>query len=314
MSNNSLRNALSTQREKKSDLESADGRDLRALVTQQRSGIEAALAGTALNAERFTRIALTILKKTPKLLECRSDTFLGALMTSAQLGLEPGPLGEAHLVPYGDVCTFVPGYRGLIKLAWNSGQLRHIDADVVLDGEEFDYAKGTEPFLRHKPGGSERHTKDGVTHVYAVASMTNGGNAFTVLNIKEVERIRRTYAKGLGKKDHPWNTEWAEMAKKTALRRLAKVLPMSASVNLALNLEGSVRNSLDTSVEEVAATIDGEVVPNDEIDWQAAIDAASNDTTALQKLFEHAKDAGADRDVLHQIHTAMQNSRNPENQ
>ena len=261
MSNNSLRTALATKREeRKTELTSSDGMDIRALIQSQKRGIEAALSGTALNAERFTRIALTLTRKDPELQKCRAETLLGALMTSAQLGLEPGPLGEAYFIRFGDECTFVPGYRGLVKLAWNSGQLRHIDADVVLDGEVFEYEKGTDPYLRHKPGGSERHTKEGVTHAYAVASMANGGNAFSVLNVKEVERIRRAYSKG--KKRSPWDTDWAEMAKKTALRRLTKMLPLSASVNLALSLEGSVRSTVTESVEEAAVTIDGEIVPN----------------------------------------------------
>lgn len=261
MSNNGLRTALAQRGEKKNELVTSDGYDIRRLISHQKSAIESALAGTALNAERFARIALTVVRKDPELQQCTGESLLGALMTAAQLGLEPGPLGEAYLIRYGDECTFIPGYRGLVKLAWNSGQLRHIDADVVLGGELFEYEKGTDPFLRHRPGGGERHTKEGVTHVYAVASMVNGGNAFTVLNIKEVERIRIAYSKG--KRKNPWNTEWSEMAKKTALRRLAKILPMAASVNLALALEGTVRRSLGESVEEAAATIEGEVVPND---------------------------------------------------
>lgn len=262
MSNNATRAALATTAGagNRAPSETSATNDLRALIQQQKTGIASALSGTALDPERFTRIALTVVRQNNKLMACRANTVLGALMTCAQLGLEPGPLGEAYLVPYGDVCTFLPGYRGLVKLAWNSGQIKHIDADVVYEDDLFDYEKGTNPFLRHKPARGERNTVAGATHAYAVVSMINGGSSFVVLNVEEVERIRRTYSKGSHKNDNPWQTEWAEMAKKTVLRRLSKIMPLSAGVNLALAAEGTVRTNVEQSIEEAAATIDGEVI------------------------------------------------------
>lgn len=262
MSNNTARHALATTASpgNRAPAETSVTNDLRALIQQQKTGIASALSGTALDPERFTRIALTVVRQNRKLMACRANTVLGALMTCAQLGLEPGPLGEAYLVPYGDVCTFLPGYRGLVKLAWNSGQIKHIDADVVYEDDLFDYEKGTSPFLRHKPARGERNTVNGATHAYAVVSMTNGGSSFVVLSVEEVERIRRTYSKSGHKNDNPWQTEWSEMAKKTVLRRLSKIMPLSAGVNLALAAEGTVRTNVEQSIEEAAATIDGEVV------------------------------------------------------
>lgn len=262
MSNNAARHALATTASpgNRAPAETSATNDLRALIQQQKTGIASALSGTALDPERFTRIALTVVRQNRKLMACRANTVLGALMTCAQLGLEPGPLGEAYLVPYGDVCTFLPGYRGLVKLAWNSGQIKHIDADVVYEDDLFDYEKGTSPFLRHKPARGERNTVNGATHAYAVVSMTNGGSSFVVLSVEEVERIRRTYSKSGHKNDNPWQTEWSEMAKKTVLRRLSKIMPLSAGVNLALAAEGTVRTNVEQSIEEAAATVDGEVV------------------------------------------------------
>lgn len=258
MSNDSLKAALVQRGENRKTLTTRDGYDIRLLLEKQRPEIESALVGTALNSEKFARVALTIINQDKNLQSCTARSLLGALMTAAQLGLELGPLGEAYLIPRGQECTFQIGYRGMLKLAWNSGQIRHIDADVVLKDEEFDFQKGTEPFLRHKPGSSERHTKDGVTHVYAVATTVNGGSSFVVMNVKEVERVRRVYAKGLDKESSPWNTEWAQMAKKTALRQLVKLLPVSTGMNTALALDGKVRRSFDTSAEEAAAMTDVE--------------------------------------------------------
>ena len=56
---------------------------------------------SVITPERFTRMATTALTTTPKLQVCTPASFVGALMTAAQLGLEPNtPLGQAYLIPY----------------------------------------------------------------------------------------------------------------------------------------------------------------------------------------------------------------------
>lgn len=177
-----------------------------------------------MDPDRLARIALTVFRQTPDLAQCDPNSFLGALMTSSQLGLEPGPLGEAYLVPYGKQVTFIPGYRGLIKLAWQSGQLRNIAAHVVHENDEFDYAYGLEPYLRHKPAFAN---PGGVIAVYASAVLTNGGSAFVVMSTADVEAIRRRSRSG---KNGPWSTDWDAMARKTAIRQLIRWLPLSTEL------------------------------------------------------------------------------------
>lgn len=53
-----------------------------------------------LSSERFTRIAITCVRQNPKLAECSVPSLLGSLMTVAQLGLEPGVLGQCYLIPF----------------------------------------------------------------------------------------------------------------------------------------------------------------------------------------------------------------------
>ena len=66
--------------------------------------------------ERFMRVMLTQIRATPKLLDCSKESFLGAMMDCAQLGLEPGSaLGHAYLVPYKNTCTLVTGYKGVVE-------------------------------------------------------------------------------------------------------------------------------------------------------------------------------------------------------
>lgn len=235
----------------------SDKPTLRQLIENMRPEIARALP-KHMDPDRIARIAITLIGSNPKLAACTSESFLGALMTASQLGLEPGPLGEAYLVPYGNKVTFIPGYKGLIKLAWQSEQLKHIDAHEVYEGDDFDYAYGLEPFLRHKPTRGKRGP---VTDVYAVATFLNGGSAFVVMGIDDVEAIRK---RSKASQDGPWVTDWNAMAKKTALRQLSKFLPMSTELRkfaTAAHLDGSTRTDFERPVDEAAPTwIEGSVV------------------------------------------------------
>lgn len=204
-----------------------------------------------MNADRIARIALTLIRQNPKLRECTPESFLGALMTASQLGLEPGPLGEAYLVPYGREVTFIPGYRGLLKLAWQSGQLKTFDANVVHDGDQFDYELGLDPFLKHKPTRGEAGKP---TEVYAVATFLNGGSAFRVLSVNFVEGIR---ARSRASRNGPWVTDWDAMAAKTAVKQLVKFLPLSTELQQlarAVQLDGTTRTDINTPIDEAVTT------------------------------------------------------------
>jgi recombination protein RecT len=96
-----------------------------------------------ISPDRMARIASSLwCARMPALARCTPESFLGALLTASQLGLEAGPTGEAYFVPYGQVCTFIPGYRGLIKLARQSGQVSDIYAEIVYENDEFDVTLG----------------------------------------------------------------------------------------------------------------------------------------------------------------------------
>ena len=110
-----------------------------------------------LSADRMARIAATELRKTPALLNTTPASFLGAVMQSAQLGLEPGSaLGQAYLVPYGNQCQLILGYRGMIDLARRSGQVLSLSAFAVHEGDNFNYQLGLHPDIHHVPSVEAR--------------------------------------------------------------------------------------------------------------------------------------------------------------
>jgi recombination protein RecT len=86
--------------------------NIRALLEKSKNQMAMALP-KHLTVDRLLRVSMTSIQKTPKLLDCTQQSLLACIMTCAQLGLEPDQfLGQAYLVPYGNVCTLIPGYRG----------------------------------------------------------------------------------------------------------------------------------------------------------------------------------------------------------
>lgn len=224
---------------------------LAGLIQQMRPEIARALPNQ-MSPDRMARIATTLLRQTPALARTTPESFLGALLTASQLGLEPGPTGEAYLVPYGNVCTFIPGYRGLIKLARNSGQLVDIWAEIVYSRDAFKVTLGLHRDLIHEPADGERGEP---THVYAAARLRDGGTPFVVLTVAEVEAIR---SRSRASKNGPWVSDFGAMAKKTAIRQLAKWLPLSAEMQHAITLDGSVRTNVSALTEVTPDYIDGD--------------------------------------------------------
>lgn len=201
---------------------------------KMRAQLQSALARVGVTPDRMCRWFMTALRNQPKLYKCDLDTLFGCLIQSAQLGLDPsGVTGEAYLVPYKTKATFIPGYRGLLKLARRSGDIQEVCADVVYEKDDFTYEQGLDSKLRHIP--SEATDAGMLTHAYAYAKFTNGGRQFVVMTKAEVDGIRGQSAAG---NSGPWVDHYPEMAKKTAFRRLAKWLPLHADDAAAVELDG----------------------------------------------------------------------------
>lgn len=176
-----------------------------------------------MDAGRFCRIALNAISKNPDLANCKPATFVLAVLNCAELGLEP-ILGQVALIPYNGYVQMQPMVGGLVELARRSGQISTIYAEVVKDGDMFEYEMGLNPVLKHVPRG-----KGELTHVYAVAKMKDSGTQFVVLTKEDVSKVRK-----VAKSQNIWNSWEEEMWKKTALKRLIKLLPKSTEMTLAV--------------------------------------------------------------------------------
>lgn len=183
---------------------------------------------SVMTPERFTRIALSAVSNTPKLAECTPNSFVAAMMNAAQLGLEPNtPLGQAYLIPFRNnakkvtECQFQIGYKGLIDLAYRSGDVRTVQAHIVYENDEFEFEYGLEPQLKHIPA---KENRGNAVWVYAVFKLVNGGEGFEVMSMEDVRAHARKYSKAYS--NGPWQTNFEEMAKKTIIKRVLKYAPM----------------------------------------------------------------------------------------
>lgn len=206
--------------------------------------------------ERFTRIALSALSNTPKLMECTRNSFLGALMNAAQLGLEPNtPLGQAYLIPYGNQCQFQIGYKGLLDLCYRSGEVASVQAQVVYENDKFEYALGLEPQLVHVPAIENRGKSK---FVYAVLKLKNGGYVFEVMSMDDVKTHAEKYSKAF--KSGPWQTNFDEMAKKTVLKRVLKYAPIRSDFVTADSTVSTFHAKTEEVQTDYIMTEDGNVV------------------------------------------------------
>jgi len=196
--------------------------------------------------QQFASALVTASEKNPKIKSCTPESILSAMMACISINLVPEtPAQFAYLIPYGNRIQFQIGYKGLIELAYRSGQIESINAELVFgeayqkldDGTElkipadvFEHKLGTERGIVHQPNMNRDRTKfEEVTMVYATARLKNGTTVFEVMNISEIDKIRES-AKAKST-DSPWNTWWDQMAKKTVIKRLCKYLPSSTEDN-----------------------------------------------------------------------------------
>ena len=168
----------------------------------------------------------------------RESIYLG-LLACAVTGLEPGSLrGEAYLVPYAGVATFIPGWRGLVKQARRSREVVAIASQVVREHDHFDLDLGAGAPPVHKP--LLRGDRGPVIGAYAVAKLVGSRESVIShevewLDLEDLNAIR-TMATKHG--TSPAWTDWEDqMQRKAPIRRLCKRLPMNEDYFVAMALD-----------------------------------------------------------------------------
>lgn len=253
MSNNTLKDKLAAvQNPPPADAKPAASNliTITQLMTRSRDQFAKALP-KHLSVERVLRVAMTELRNNQKLQQCTPISFLSSVMKCAQLGLEPGSgQGHAYLIPYKTECTMQIGYRGMIDIARRSGEIVSINARPVYANDKFDYSYGLCERLEHVPA---RENAGDLRYVYAVAALKGGGHQFEVMSVEQVNNIRNRsegYKSAIHwGKSHPWITDYVEMARKTAVRRLYKYLPTSIEMRQAFEADDAEETGMTVASE-----------------------------------------------------------------
>jgi len=244
---------------------------MQALVQSMMPQIQKALP-SVLTGERFGRMVLTALSSTPQLQECTPQSFLGAMMQAAQLGVEPNtPLGQAYLIPYRNhgrlECQFQLGYKGMIDLAYRSGEITDVSAHQVHENDTFEYELGLTPKLKHIPALKDRGA---VTQYYAVWHTKNGGYGFEVMSREDIETHMRKFSKAAGSSFSPWSSNFDAMAKKTVLKQSLKYAPLKTEFVRGMAADGTIKTFTQETKDVLDAPdentyeAEAEDVPQDE--------------------------------------------------
>lgn len=207
-----------------------------------------------MDVDRLMRLTMTTIRTTPELRNADLGSLLGGVMQAAQLGLEPGLLGQCYLLPFRNKkkgiteVQFIVGYKGMIDLARRSGHIQSIYAHAVYENDEFVYKLGLNPTLEHTP--CMQADKGEYIGSYAVAHFKDGGYQMEFMPKAEIEK-RRLSSPGGRSQYSPWNNYYEEMANKTVIRHMWKYLPISVEIQQQVAYdEGTARSIKDITPDD----------------------------------------------------------------
>lgn len=208
--------------------------------------------------ERLVRIALTCIRQTPDLARCTPESFLGALFTAAQIGVEP-IAGRAYLLPFNNSrkkpdgswhtvkeCQFVLGYKGVVDLFYRHEKAINLAWGVVHEKDYFEMRCGTSASLTHEVD-YKLADRGPVLGFWAMANLVNGGKPFHYMTRGECWEHGKKHSKTYNKKtgewfdSSPWLKDEEAMCLKTVLTQGAKIWPISVELQRALDQDESSR-------------------------------------------------------------------------
>jgi recombination protein RecT len=211
-------------------------REIEALLLA-REELPALLEDAGVTPQRFIATTIHALAESPKAVrEAPRGELLLAILKAARMGLEPtGAYGGGYLIKMrGEPVDFWTDWRGLIKMAMRSGQLRKADPFIVFENDEFDYLLGDEQYIHHRPFIGTSEERGEPRFAYAILELSNGAKVREVMSWDEVMAIM---ARAPAKERGPWGSDPLEMGRKTVLRRAFKRVPAVVTPQLAYALQ-----------------------------------------------------------------------------
>ena len=166
-------------------------------------------------------------------------------------------------------CQFQLGYKGLIDLAYRSGEVSVIQAHTVYENDVFEYELGMDPKLRHVPAKADRG--EAVAY-YAMFKTKDGGYGFEVMSVDDVQRHAQRYSKSYGNGSSPWRSNFDEMAKKTVLKRALKYAPLKSDFVRGVAQDETIKAELSDEMyavpDETVFEAEGEEIGSTAVDTE----------------------------------------------
>ena len=224
--------------------------------------------------------------RSPKLQMCSVDSIIQAVHKAVSLGLDPsGTTDEGYLTPRNGRAMFVPGYRGLLKVAYENPRVGLIEAHVVrkLDHFELRYGDADGHVVDHRPRlDVAEGDENPAVGAYAICWWRDCRQPLVEwMTTEEIE----VNAERSGNKDgdSPWITDWGEMARKTVLKRLLKYIPLGPQWGAIL------RDRDETVDEEVVESSPEEDHPPKVVGYDRLIEEAAT-LEAIDRVINTIKD------------------------
>jgi len=179
--------------------------------------------------QRLCRMLLNQMTSGSALLECTMSSVLGAMLESAQMGLEIGTGGQCWLVPFKKKgvkqATLIVGYRGFVDLMYRTGQVQLVQAEVVYEKDEFEYRNQVggshAPWINHPKNEDEIKARGLLRGAYMTAVL-KGSDQWIIHYLSRPEVLEH---KRHSKTDKIWSLHPAAMWRKTAIRDGQRWLP-----------------------------------------------------------------------------------------
>lgn len=182
------------------------------------------------NSTQFEKLARSFaweINTNDKLRQCNQKSMIDAFYKCCEYGLDPASsLGQVWMIPYGSNLGFQIGYRGWLKLLWNSPQVANVYSYAVYEDDEFSYELGMNPNIKHVPAKDGDRSLDKLVATYGVVKLKNGEAQIKVCYRDEIEASKAS-SKGAHKSDSPWRHHFEAMALVVPIRRMAKNLGLT---------------------------------------------------------------------------------------
>lgn len=187
-------------------------------------------------------------------------SILVSLYNAPLLGLNPDPVfGHIYFIPYKGVVTCQLGYKGMIKLSYNTGNIRNIRSGLVYDCDEFDYYEDEKgQHFMHRPKFNVKINSKKEVVGYSIFEDNKGVPNIHIMESNHIDSIKKMVLARMGGKNTPWSDPLfePEMRKKTVIRRHWKTEPMSPEIATMIQSEEDNENGIVMDSEEIALSLD----------------------------------------------------------